>query len=183
MPRSTIGHNPAASRSSLTLVHSPTGSPPTNTPHRESGDRRLSPRQGSTSSANDTSLHPEIRSIVSLTTAHTEKTYFSGSLIRKVERNPDGRTPHRDEDWRNVWAQLNGTTLSIWEVKIANRQGKEAPPLRIDVADAVRSTFRISPTQLKKLPSSVYPSPRFCHRPRNNNFSPSQIHQRYHSQH
>jgi len=79
----------------------------------------------------DPPLHPKIRSIVSLALAHTQKTYFSGPLIHKFERNPDGK-PHKDEGWREVWAQLSGTTLCIWdmeEVKIANQQGREVPPV------------------------------------------------------
>ena len=76
--------------------------------------------------------------------AHTQKIYFSGPLVHKLERNPDGQKPHRDEGWRDVWAQLYGTTLSIWdmgEVKIANQQGKEVPPSYVNVTEAVRQLF------------------------------------------
>jgi len=77
--------------------------------------------------------------------AHARKIYFSGSLVHKLDRNPDGHMPHKDEGWRDVRAQLHGTTLSIWdmgEVKIANQQGKEVPPSYVDIKDAVRSPFR-----------------------------------------
>jgi CCR4-NOT transcriptional complex subunit CAF120 len=85
-------------------------------------------------------LHPEIRSVVSLTHVHAHKIYMSGPLIRRIERMPDGHQPIKDEDWRDVWAQLGGTTLSIWdmkEIEDASKQGKEVPPTYINVTDAV----------------------------------------------
>jgi CCR4-NOT transcriptional complex subunit CAF120 len=85
-------------------------------------------------------LHPEIRSVVSLTHVHAHKVYMSGPLIRRIERLPDGHQPLKDEDWRDVWAQLGGTTLSIWdmkEIEAASKQGKEVPPTYINVTDAV----------------------------------------------
>ena len=85
-------------------------------------------------------LHPEIRSVVSLTHVHAHKIYMSGPLIRRIERLPDGHQPIKDEDWRDVWAQLGGTTLSIWdmkEIEEASKQGKEVPPTYINVTDAV----------------------------------------------
>ena len=95
----------------------------------------------------DASLHPEVRSIVSLTMAHTQKIYFSGPLVHKFDRNPDGQKPHKEEVWHDVWAQLYGTTLSIWdmgEVKIANQQGKEVPPSYVNITEAVRPPFHLS---------------------------------------
>ena len=85
-------------------------------------------------------LHPEIRSVVSLTHVHAHKVYMSGPLIRRIERLPDGHQPIKDEDWRDVWAQLGGTTLSIWdmkEIEEASKEGKEVPPTYINVTDAV----------------------------------------------
>jgi hypothetical protein len=85
-------------------------------------------------------LHPEIRSVVTLTHAHAHKVYMSGPLVRRVERLPDGHHPIKDEGWRNVWAQLGGTTLSIWDMKEideASKEGKEVPPTYINVTDAV----------------------------------------------
>ncbi|KAI0001474.1 hypothetical protein BJV74DRAFT_818881 [Russula compacta] len=84
-------------------------------------------------------LHPEIRSVVTLTHAHAHKVYMSGLLVRRVERLPDGHQPIKDEGWRDVWAQLGGTTLSIWdmkEIEEASKQGKEVPPTYINVTDA-----------------------------------------------
>lgn len=85
-------------------------------------------------------LHPEIRSIVSLTVAHAHKVYFSGPLVRRAERNADGQKPTKDEGWHDVWAQLGGTTLSIWDMKQieeASKVGKEVPPTYVNVTDAV----------------------------------------------
>jgi hypothetical protein len=86
-------------------------------------------------------LHPEIRSIVKLNLAHTRKVYYSGPLVRHIEKLPDGRPPHIDEGWTEVWARLSGTTLNIWDMKQieeANRQGTEVPPTYVNVNDAVR---------------------------------------------
>ena len=88
------------------------------------------------------SIHPEIRSIVQLTVAHAHKIYFSGPLIRKVERQPDGQRPAKDDGWVNIFAQLGGTTLSIWDmaqVEAANRENREVPPTYVNVTDAVRT--------------------------------------------
>ncbi|OAX42491.1 hypothetical protein K503DRAFT_766758 [Rhizopogon vinicolor AM-OR11-026] len=83
-------------------------------------------------------LHPEIRSIVQLTLAHARKIYFSGPLVKRVQRQPDGHRP-KDDAWTTVWAQLGGTTLSIWdmkEVEEANKQGREVPPTYVNMTDA-----------------------------------------------
>lgn len=87
-----------------------------------------------------TPLHPEIRSVVQLTLAHARKVYFSGPLVKRLERQPDGQRPLKDEGWIDVWAQLGGTTLSVWdmrEVEEANKQGREVPPTYFNTTDAV----------------------------------------------
>ena len=86
-------------------------------------------------------FHPEIRSIVNLTAAHTQKIYFSGPLIRRVERQPDGSPPSRDEGWTDVWARLGGTILSVWDTKQiqeASKENRQVPPAYINITDAVR---------------------------------------------
>ncbi|KAH9928283.1 uncharacterized protein B0H18DRAFT_1117968 [Fomitopsis serialis] len=64
-------------------------------------------------------LHPEIRSIVQLTLAHAHKIYFSGPLVKRVERQPDGQKPTRDE-----------------AIEEASKQGKQVPPTYINVTDS-----------------------------------------------
>lgn len=99
------------------------------------------PHQRSASVNQPPQLHPEIRSIVQLSVAHAHKVYFSGPLIRRIERQADGNRPHKDEGWRDVWAQLGGTTLSVWdmkEIEEANKRGEEVPPTYVNVTDAVR---------------------------------------------
>ncbi|THV07320.1 hypothetical protein K435DRAFT_959906 [Dendrothele bispora CBS 962.96] len=84
-------------------------------------------------------LHPEIRSIVQLTVSHAHKIYFSGPLVRRVEREANGNKPVKDEGWTEVWVQLGGTTLSIWDMKQiqeASQQGKEVPPTYVNMMDA-----------------------------------------------
>ena len=92
-------------------------------------------------------LHPEIASVVKLTHAHAHKVYMSGRLVRRIERLPDGHQPIKDEGWRDVWAQLGGTTLSIWdmtEIEEASKQGKEVPPTYINITDAVSHLYHLS---------------------------------------
>lgn len=84
-------------------------------------------------------LNPEIRSVVALTVSHKQKIYYSGPLIRKLERQSDGQAPANDAGWRDVWVQLHGSTLSIWdmkEVKDASEQGKEVPPSYVNITEA-----------------------------------------------
>jgi len=98
------------------------------------------PTAGMTQANQATQLHPEIRSVVNLTHAHAHKVYMSGQMVRRIERLPDGHHPTKDEGWRDVWAQLGGTTLSVWDMKEideASKQGKEVPPAYINVTDAV----------------------------------------------
>lgn len=88
-------------------------------------------------------MHPEIRSIVQLNVAHGRKVYFSGPLVRHLEREPDGQRPRKDDGWSDVWAQLGGTTLSVWDMKEideASKQGRQVPPSYINITDAV-STY------------------------------------------
>ncbi|KZS94260.1 hypothetical protein SISNIDRAFT_453997 [Sistotremastrum niveocremeum HHB9708] len=97
-------------------------------------------------------LHPEIKSIVQLHLAHAHKIYYSGRLIRKIERQPDGQRPAKDDGWVDVWAQLGGTTLSVWDMKAideASKRGEEVPPSYINVTDAfvqVLGSVTIPPT-------------------------------------
>ncbi|KAG2154048.1 hypothetical protein DEU56DRAFT_952095 [Suillus clintonianus] len=101
----------------------------------QESDTALAARRESTSVP---PLHPEIRSIVQLTVAHARKVYFSGPLVKRVQRQPDGQRP-KDDGWVDVWAQLSGTTLSIWdmkEIEAANKKGLEVPPTYVNITDA-----------------------------------------------
>lgn len=91
-------------------------------------------------STNASQLHPEIRSLVQLNVAHAYKIYYSGPLVRRTERMPDGQKATKDDGWTDIWAQLGGTTLSIWDMKQvqeASKQGREVPPTYINMTDAV----------------------------------------------
>ncbi|KAI5983349.1 hypothetical protein EDD15DRAFT_2390858 [Pisolithus albus] len=101
--------------------------------------QQSSVRRSSLAAGQPQQLHLEIRSVVQLTVAHARKVYFSGPLVKRVERLPEGQKPTKDDGWVDVWAQLGGTTLSIWdmrEVEEANRQGREVPPTYFNVTDA-----------------------------------------------
>lgn len=155
--------NPPPSASHTNRPSNPNGAPPTDFggpapqmgqskslgPLRSSPDQQLDQQQpamirrSSLAGGQPTPapLHPEIRSVVQLTLAHARKVYFSGPLVKRLERQPDGQRPHKDDGWVDVWAQLGGTTLSIWdmrEVEEANKQGREVPPTYFNTTDAVR---------------------------------------------
>ena len=90
----------------------------------------------------------EIRSVVDLALAHAHKIYYSGPLVRRMERLPDGNRPVRDEGWVEVFAQLGGTTLSVWDQKAideASKRGEEVPPSYINVTDSVRQCYLYRP--------------------------------------
>ena len=72
-----------------------------------------------------------------------QKVYFSGPMVRCNERNSDGVRRKKQSEWYDVWAQLGGTTLSVWDMKAieeANKRGGQAPPSYINVTDAVGVT-------------------------------------------
>lgn len=100
------------------------------------------------------SVQREIKSVVDLALAHAHKIYFSGALVRRVERLPDGNKPARDEGWVDVWAQLGGTTLSVWDMKAieeASKRGEEVPPSYINVTDSVRHCCGVDHVGVTKL--------------------------------
>jgi hypothetical protein len=91
-------------------------------------------------------LHSEIQSVVELTQAHNTKVYMSGPLFRRLERNVNG-TAVNGAEWEEVWAQLGGTTLALWDMKLvrkASEEGREEHAMYTNVTDSV-SAF-IMPT-------------------------------------
>jgi CCR4-NOT transcriptional complex subunit CAF120 len=85
-------------------------------------------------------LHPEIRSVLRLNAAHQQKVYYSGRLSKRVERGTDGTRPNKDQGWIDIWCQLGGVTLSIWNMQAieeANAKGEQVPPQYVNVTDAV----------------------------------------------
>ena len=54
-------------------------------------------------------VHPEIRSLVQLDAAHRRKIYYSGPLIRKLERQADGQNLTKTMDGSksgHSWAEI-----------------------------------------------------------------------------
>ncbi|KAH7341572.1 hypothetical protein B0J17DRAFT_765613 [Rhizoctonia solani] len=84
-------------------------------------------------------LHPELRSVLRLNSVHQQKIYYSGRLSKRVERGTDGSRPAKDDGWIDIWCQLGGVTLSIWNMRAieeANARGEQVPPQYINVTDA-----------------------------------------------
>lgn len=133
-----------------------------------------------------TPLHPEISSVVKLSLAHAQKVYYSGPLIRRVERQADGNRPANDAGWRDVWGQLGGTTLSVWdmkEIEEASKRGAEVPPTYVNITDAVRILLRWPHIRSMLMFHLVRSSFGLCHDTRNTNDATEEIHQRGHAQH
>lgn len=132
-------------------------------------------------------FHPEIRSIVSSTAAHAQRIYFSGHLVHNLYRNPDGSKPHEDRGWCSVWAELRGTTLSIWEierVRMASQLGGGVPRSRVNVKEAVRTPFHLHYLRDSTEPSSpAHPCLRFHTTGCDNDVPSLQIYRDHHSQH
>jgi hypothetical protein len=88
-------------------------------------------------------VHPEIRSFAGVVAKLESKIYVSGSLFRVETREgwPDGESRLVE-----IWAQLKGTTLNIWdmsEIRGARALGKEAvAPSYTSVTDTVRPYLR-----------------------------------------
>lgn len=121
------------SQAKPTVDNTPLPPPPTSAPERSSTSGSLAPPTSTQP------MHPEIRSILGLIIAQGRKIYFSGQLVHHSEREPDG-TRSKDDGWHDVWAQLSGTTLSLWdmkEIEEANKQGRQVPPKYINIQDAV----------------------------------------------
>jgi hypothetical protein len=71
-------------------------------------------------------LQPEIHSIASLATAHTQKVYFSGTARYRGPGAPD---------YLNLWVQLTGTIISV------GQQDEKISLPSVNAADAVRPPF------------------------------------------
>lgn len=84
--------------------------------------------------------HPEITSFLNLQSAQEEKVYFSGPLVRNNVRNAEGNLHPSNGLWANIWAQIMGHTLCVWDmeaVEVANAKGTDVPPSYINVAECV----------------------------------------------
>jgi len=155
----TLSHSRSSSMGSLDHGRNPMPQqPPNHQPQEQRPSTSPVPvnRQSPQLSPQTPTLHPEIRSIVNLTAAHAHKIYFSGPLVRRIERQPDGTRPSRDEGWTDVWAQLGGTILSIWDTKQiqeASKENRQVPPTYMNITDAVRF-FHVPLPSIKYHPSS-----------------------------
>lgn len=122
----------------------------------------------------------EIKSVVDLALAHAHKIYYSGPLVRRVERLPDGNKPVRDDGWVDVWAQLGGTTLSVWDMKAieeASKRGEEVPPSYINVTDSV-CQYYVDYLGVAEYSSQVYSSLGRVDKPSDCDFSCEKMHER-----
>ena len=129
-------------------------------------------------------LHPEIRSIVHHNLAHAHKVYFSGPLVLRIERQPDGQRPMKDEGWVDVCGKLGGTSLSVWdmeEIAEARKQGKDVPPTYINMTDTVRNFSSCAISQLSDR-ISLLVCPGLRHRPSHVLHSSPEVFQRSHTQ-
>ena len=127
-----------------------------------------------------TPVSPELRSLISFSSVYVHKIYFSvssihsvlrnsflaypqGPLVRKVERNPDGNKS-KEDTWSDVWGQLEGGTLSFWdmeEIMLALKEGREVPPSYININNAVNINDAVSPCSIRAFSALIH-SPTVC---------------------
>jgi hypothetical protein len=81
----------------------------------------------------------DLLSVTRLWIAHTEKIYFSGPVIWRMERGTNGRRSSRRDGWVAGWAQLSGARLSLWdnEEEVVSAPGTEVPTCYVNITDAV----------------------------------------------
>ena len=86
--------------------------------------------------------------------------------MRHLERQPDGSRPAKDDGWTDVWAQLGGRTLSIWDMNLiaeANKEGREVPPTYVNMTDAVCYFLNNFYYDIHEFAMLVRSSARICH--------------------
>jgi CCR4-NOT transcriptional complex subunit CAF120 len=85
--------------------------------------------------ANDTP--PELAPIFSFLNSHSNKLYQEGYFLKLHDLDTRGR-PSPDRVWNEVFAQLVGTVLSLWDAAALDAAGEdgEVVPTFINLSDA-----------------------------------------------
>ncbi|KAJ5636787.1 uncharacterized protein N7484_010100 [Penicillium longicatenatum] len=79
---------------------------------------------------------PELSPIFSFLNIHTNKVYHEGYFLKLNDQDNHGR-PCLDRQWKECYAQLVGTVLSLWDATaLDGAGGQEVPATFINVADA-----------------------------------------------
>ncbi|KAJ8100581.1 hypothetical protein POJ06DRAFT_196618, partial [Lipomyces tetrasporus] len=65
-------------------------------------------------------IPPELESIINLINAQQSRCYYEGRFVFLKDLDADGKAP-ADRVWRDVYGQLVGTVLSIWESRELER--------------------------------------------------------------
>ncbi|KAK9467160.1 hypothetical protein V1512DRAFT_262090 [Lipomyces arxii] len=94
-------------------------------------------------------ISPELESIINLVNAQQARCYYEGKFVFLKDLDNDGKPPS-DRQWREVYGQLVGTVLSIWDLQALERASENSvvsgntramvKPTYINVADA---SFRL----------------------------------------
>lgn len=114
------------------------------TPSRARGDSRVSTRPSSmmmtyqplqVDTAQDTP--PELLPIFTYLNAHSNRLYHEGYFLKLHDLDVRGR-PSIDRVWNEVFSQLVGTVLSLWDASALDAAGEdgEVVPTFINLSDA-----------------------------------------------
>ncbi|KAI5844268.1 hypothetical protein BZA05DRAFT_172980 [Tricharina praecox] len=96
---------------------------------------------------------PELQPAFNLLNIHSEKLYTEGYFLKLADLTPDGK-PNADRTWKECFAQLHGTVLSLWDaVELeTSDQGTGVAPMFINLTDASIKMIDKMPTQSPNIP-------------------------------
>ncbi|KAL8967123.1 MAG: hypothetical protein Q9183_003056 [Haloplaca sp. 2 TL-2023] len=91
---------------------------------------------------------PELQPVFSFLNSHSNKLFQEGYFLKLNDLDSHGR-PNSDRTWTEVFAQLVGTILSLWDAAELDTAGKdgEVAPKFINLADASIKMIETLPTR------------------------------------
>ncbi|KAI4121375.1 MAG: hypothetical protein LQ338_006398 [Usnochroma carphineum] len=91
---------------------------------------------------------PELQPIFSFLNSHSNKLYQEGYFLKLNDLDSHGR-PNADRSWKECFAQLVGTILSLWDAAELDAVGQdgEVAPRFINLADASIKMIETLPTR------------------------------------
>ncbi|KAE8352074.1 hypothetical protein BDV28DRAFT_8035 [Aspergillus coremiiformis] len=96
---------------------------------------------------------PELQPIFTFLNSHANKVYHEGYFLKLSDLDTHGR-PCLDRQWVECYAQLIGTSLSLWDAATLDAaDGREASPSFINLADASIKVIETLPTRNSETPT------------------------------
>ncbi|KAF8544320.1 hypothetical protein BDD12DRAFT_873225 [Trichophaea hybrida] len=96
---------------------------------------------------------PELQPIFNFMNVHSQKLYTEGYFLKLADLKPDGK-PGTDRSWKECFAQLRGTVLSLWDAAEldAAGQNQDIVPTFINLTDASIKMIDKMPTRSPDVP-------------------------------